>query len=306
MSAELAPMLPKTPTKSHGPRTLSATMFANAWRSTEFRIGFFIFFGLILLSVVGPSLLGVSPTKFSVADKFLPPLGFEGGSWSHVLGTDQLGRDLFARSLIGLRNALMIGVVSVVGMFLIGSIIGMIAGYVGGWVDLILMRITDAQMAIPVIILAITILGVSRPTPVTIVCVLILAGWPAYARTARSVMLSERRKEYVRAAKILGASNLRILLVHIAPNILPPIAFVAVLDVARMMIIEAILGFIGIGIQPPTPTFGTIIADGTKYLMNAWWITTVPGLLLAISLCGINLMGGALERARNKLLQGVS
>lgn len=306
MSAELAPTPPKAPTKSRGPRTLSATMFANAWKTTEFRIGFFLFFGLILLSVVGPSLLGVSPTKFSVSDKFLPPAMFEGGSWSHVLGTDQLGRDLFARSLIGLRNALMIGMISVVGMFLIGSAIGMIAGYVGGWVDLVLMRITDAQMAIPVIILAITILGVSRPTPVTIVCVLILAGWPAYARTARSVMLSERRKEYVRAAKILGASDLRILLVHIAPNILPPIAFVAVLDVARMMIIEAILGFIGIGIQPPTPTFGTIIADGTKYLMNAWWITTIPGLLLAISLCGINLMGGALERARNKILQGVS
>jgi peptide/nickel transport system permease protein len=250
--------------------------------------------------------LGVSATKFSVTDKFLPPVGFDGASWTHLLSTDQLGRDLFVRSLIGLRNALMIGVVSVVGMFVLGSAIGMIAGYVGGWVDLILMRITDAQMAIPVIILAITILGVSRPTPFTIVCVLILAGWPAYARTARSVMLSERRKEYVRAARILGASNLRILLVHIAPNILPPIAFVAVLDVARMMIIEAILGFIGIGIQPPTPTFGTIIADGTKYLMNAWWITTVPGLLLAISLCGINLMGGALERARNKLLQGVS
>ncbi|WP_395541434.1 ABC transporter permease [Neotabrizicola sp. sgz301269] len=306
MTAELASTTSDAQHKLRSQRSLSATMFITAWKTTEFRIGFIVFFGLILLSILGPTLLGVSPTKFSVADKFLPPIGFEGGSWAHVLGTDQLGRDLFARSLIGLRNALMIGLISVVGMFLLGSAIGMIAGYVGGWVGLILMRITDAQMAIPVIILAITILGVSRPTPFTIVCVLILAGWPAYARTARSVMLSERRKEYVRAAKILGASDLRILMVHIAPNILPPIAFVAVLDVARMMIIEAILGFIGIGIQPPTPTFGTIIADGTKYLMNAWWITTVPGLLLAISLCGINLMGGALERARNKLLQGVS
>ncbi len=287
-------------------RSIGATIFLNAWRTTEFKIGFTIFFGLIVLSLIGPTLFGLSPTQFSVSNKFLPPALIDGSSWPHLLGTDQLGRDLFARSLIGLRNALLIGVTSVVGMFVLGSAIGMIAGYVGGWIDLILMRITDAQMSIPVIILAITILGVSRPTPLTIILVLILAGWPAYARTTRSVMLSERRKEYVRAAKILGASDLRILLAHIAPNILPPIAFVAVLDVARMMIIEAILGFIGIGIQPPTPTFGTIIADGTKYLMNAWWITTVPGLLLAISLCGVNLMGGALERARNKLLQGVS
>ena len=306
MTTALSPTSTDDQSKVQNSHSLSATMFINAWRTVEFRIGFVIFFGLILLSIVGPTLLDVSPTKFNVSAKFLPPVGFEGGSWAHILGTDQLGRDLFARSLIGLRNALMIGMISVIGMFVIGSIIGMVAGYVGGWVDLILMRITDAQMAIPVIILAITILGVSRPTPFTIVSVLVLAGWPAYARIARSVMLSERRKEYVRAAKILGASNLRILLVHIAPSILPPIAFVAVLDVARMMIIEAILGFIGIGIQPPTPTFGTIIADGTKYLMNAWWITTVPGLLLTISLCGINLMGGALERARNKLLQGMS
>lgn len=304
MQAELTSQAVATPATK--PRSMSATMFIRAWQTTEFKIGFFIFFGIILLSFIGPSLLNVSPTQFNVSAKFTPPVGFEGGSWSHLFGTDQLGRDLFARSLIGLRNALMIGVVSVLGMFALGAAIGMIAGYVGGWVDLILMRITDAQMAIPVIILAITILGVSRPTPLTIICVLVLAGWPAYARSARSVMLSERRKEYVRAAKILGASNIRILLVHIAPNILPPIAFVAVLDVARMMVIEAILGFIGIGIQPPTPTFGTIIADGTKYLMNAWWITTIPGLLLAISLCGINLMGGSLERARNKLLQGVS
>ncbi|WP_271591544.1 ABC transporter permease [Bradyrhizobium sp. CCBAU 65884] len=190
-------------------------------------------------------------------------------------------------------------------MFTLGSAIGMISGYFGGWAGLLLMRITDAQMSIPAIILAITILGVSRPTPLAIILVLILAGWPAYSRVARSVTLSECRKEYVRAVKILGASDARILLVHIAPNILPPIAFVAVLDIARMMIFEAVLGFIGIGIQPPTPTFGTIIADSTKYILNAWWITTVPGLLFAITLCCINIMGGALERSRNKILLGL-
>lgn len=240
-----------------------------------------------------------SPTANDFGAMTEPP------SWGHLLGTDQLGRDLLVRSLIGLRNALLIGVASVLGMFALGCMIGLLAGYWGGWLGLVLMRVTDAQMSIPVIILAITILGVSRPTPATIIAVLVLAGWPVYARVSRSVTLSERRKEYVRAAKILGASDWRVILVHIAPNILPPIAFVAVLDVARMMIFEAIFSFIGIGIQPPTPTFGTIIADGTQYLINAWWITTVPGLLLAVSLCSINLMGGVLERARNKLLQGI-
>jgi peptide/nickel transport system permease protein len=288
--------------RKRGPGT---SLFAKAWRTADFKIGFAIVLGLLILSVIGPYLLNLSPTQFNVSKKFLEPGLLDGANMPYLFGTDQLGRDLFSRSLIGLRNALFIGVVSVIGMFIVGSAIGMIAGYVGGWVGLVLMRLTDAQMSIPVVILAITILGVTRPTPLTIILVFILAGWPAYARVARSVTLSERRREYVRAAKILGASDLRILLVHIAPNILPPIAFVAVLDVAKMMIFEAALGFIGIGVQPPTPTFGTIIADGTKYLMNAWWITTVPGLLLALSLCGINFMGGALERSRNKILQGV-
>lgn len=291
-----------------GPRSgrgLSARMLALAWQTTEFRTGLIVLAVVALLSVLGPAITGLSPTQFDVAHRFAPPFPLEGSSISHPFGTDQLGRDLFVRSLIGLRNALMIGIVSVVGMFIVGSVIGMLAGYFGGWLGLILMRLTDAQMAIPVIILAITILGVTRPTPITVILVLVLAGWPAYARITRSVTLSARRKEYVLAATILGGSDVRILVTQIAPNILPQIAFVAVLDVARMMIFEAILGFIGIGIQPPTPTFGTIIADGTKYLLNAWWITTVPGLLLAISLCSINLMGGALERARNKLLRGI-
>lgn len=208
------------------------------------------------------------------------------------------------RSLIGLRNAFAIGVVSVVGMFVIGCAIGIYAGYRGGWVDVILMRLTDVQMSIPVVILAITILGMSRPSPASVIAVLILASWPVYARVSRGVTLSERQKEYVRAAKILGARDLRIMVLHIAPNILPPIAFVAVLDVARMMIFEAIFGFIGIGIQPPTPTFGTIISSGTQYLLNAWWITIVPGVLLALALSSLNLMGGVLERARNQILQG--
>ena len=284
--------------------SIGAQILALAWRAADFRIGLAVFAFLILASLLGASVLGLSATKMDVANRFAPPIFMEGGTWKHILGTDQLGRDLLIRSLIGLRNALLIGTISTIGMFILGSVIGLVAGYFGKTVDLILMRVTDAQMAIPVIILAITILGVSRPNPVTIILVLVLAGWPAYARVVRSVTMSERRKEYVRASTILGASSIRIMLQQIAPNILPPVAFVALLDVARMMIFEAIFGFIGIGIQPPTPTFGTIIADGTKYLLNAWWITTIPGLLLALCLCSINLMGGALERARNNLLRG--
>ena len=284
--------------------SVNGRMLKAAWRRPQFKIALAFFVLLVLLALFLPVFSAVSATDISVSSRFAPPLFWEGGTVAHLFGTDQLGRDLLLRSLIGLQNALMISVVSVIGMFLLGSLIGIVAGYKGGIVDTVLMRITDAQMSIPVIILAITILGVSRPTPFSVILVLILAGWPTYARVVRSVTLTESKKEFVRAAKIIGAGNLRIMFRHIAPNILPPVAFIAVLDVARMMIFEAIFGFIGIGIQPPTPTFGNILADGTKYLINAWWITVIPGLFLFAALISLNVIGSALESSRNDVLGG--
>ena len=280
-------------------------MLKAAWRQAEFKAAGGVFALILALAVVGPLVIDASATKIDVSATFLPPIFVAGGQLPHFLGTDQLGRDLLLRSLIGLSNALVISLVSVIGMFLVGCTIGIVSGFRGGWVDVVLMRLTDVQMSIPVIILAITILGLTRPTALLVIGVLIVAGWPVYARVARSVTLAERQKEYVRAAKILGASDLRVMALHIAPSILPPIAFVAVLDVARMMIFEAIFGFLGIGVHPPTPTFGTIISSGLQYLINAWWITTVPGAFLAVTLCCINLMGGVLERVRNQMLRGV-
>lgn len=166
------------------------------------------------------------------------------------------------------------------------------------------MRITDAQLAIPMIILAIAVLGVSRPTIPAIVLVLGLSNWPVYARIMRSVVMAERGQEYVRAAQVSGATHARILLTLLVPLLIPPILFTSVLDVARMMIFESILGFLGLGVQPPTPTFGNIIADGRKYLLNAWWIATMPGVFLCLTLTSINLMGSAFERARNSIHGG--
>lgn len=278
------------------------------WRATrvqfEFRLGALLLSALLGTALVYPHLTTLSATKLEIRDRFRPPIFLAGATWAHPLGTDQLGRDLLLRSLVGLENALAISVSAVVVMFVIGACVGLVAGYYGGWVDTVLMRITDAQLAVPLIVLAITILTVHRPTPLTVTTVLALSGWPVYARVTRSVTLAERQREYVRGARILGASDLRIIVQMIAPNVLPPIAFVAVLDIARMMIFEAILGFIGIGVQPPTPTFGNIIADGRKYLINAWWIATMPGVFLFASLLGINLVGAAIERARNRVLGG--
>jgi peptide/nickel transport system permease protein len=280
-------------------------MFRQAWSTRGFQIGFAVFAVLVLAALILPEVTSLSATKLSVRDRFLPPFFLEGGSFAHPAGTDQLGRDLLIRCLIGLRNGFGIALASVILMFIVGTALGIASGYWGGWVDTILMRFTDAQLSVPLVILAITILGVSRPNFFTIVAVLVLAGWPTYARVTRSVALAERQREYVRGAMILGASDLRIMLLMIAPNILPPVAFVAVLDIARMMIFEALFGFIGIGVQPPTPTFGNIIADGAKYIVNYWWIPTMPGIFLIIMLMSINMMGSALERARNKIFAGI-
>jgi peptide/nickel transport system permease protein len=287
-------------------QSINRRILLAAWRTTSFRVGFFIFVALLLASAIYPEVSSVSATKMIVHDKFMPPL-FLGPkwNWTHPLGTDQLGRDMLMRCLIGLRYSLMIGVGTVVLIFLIGCGVGLLAGFKGKWWDTVIMRITDAQLSIPMIILAITILGVSRPTVPNIIIVLALSGWPLYARVARGAAVTERGKEYVRGLRVLGAGDWRILLLFAAPNILPPIAFVAVLDVARMMIFESILGFLGLGVQPPTPSFGSIIADSRKYLINAWWIATSPGVFLAVALTSINLMGSSLEKARNKIYGGV-
>lgn len=294
----------KVPARVARGETMTRRMFRLAWGMRGFQIGFAIFAVLALAALILPEVTSLSATTISVKERFLPPFFLEGGSLSHPAGTDQLGRDLLVRCLIGLRNGFGIALAGVILMFFLGNALGIVSGYWGGWVDTVLMRFTDAQLSVPLVILAITILGVSRPNFFTIVAVLVLAGWPTYARVARSVALAERQREYVRGAKILGASDLRIMLHMIAPNILPPIAFVAVLDIARMMIFEALFGFIGIGIQPPTPTFGNIIADGAKYIINSWWIPTVPGIFLVVALLGINMMGAALERARNSIFAG--
>jgi peptide/nickel transport system permease protein len=285
--------------------SLARRILREAASSSGFRVGLAIFLVLVVASLIYPEITSIDPTKMNIREKFMVPL-FLGDkwSWTHPLGTDQLGRDVLLRSLIGLRFSLLIGILAVGLMFIVGCGLGVISGFKGAFTDTVIMRLTDAQLSIPMIILAISILGVSRPTIPAIILVLGLSGWPLYARVARSMTQAERGKEFVRGARVLGASDWRIIMLLIMPDVLPPIAFVAVLDIARMMIFEAVLGFLGLGIQPPTPSFGNIISDGRKYLINAWWIATSPGAFLALTLTSLNLMGAALERARNRVYAG--
>ncbi len=293
------------PTATERGVSLSRRIWRVALASNEFRVGLALFLVLAVGTAFYPEWSGIDPTRLNVRARLLAPLFLgDDWSWAHPLGTDQIGRDMLVRCLVGLRYSFLIGVSTTVLMLLVGCTLGTIAGYFGRWCDTAIMRLTDAQLSVPMIILAIAVLGVSRPTIPAIILVLGLSGWPTYARVTRSVVMTERRREYVRAAEVMGASHLKIMLRLLAPLVLPPIVFVSVLDIARMMIFESILGFIGLGVQPPTPTFGNIIADGRKYLLNAWWIATMPGVFLCLTLVSINLMGAALERARNRIFGG--
>jgi len=266
-------------------------------------IGSIIFFSLVLSAIIGPNLTSHDAYKMNIRDRLKPPVFMVGGTWDHPLGTDALGRDLLARVLSGMRVSLIIGFSTVIIIFIFGSALGMVAGYNGGIIETIQMRITDTQLSLPLIVLAIAILGVTRPNMYSIIIVLALSSWPIYARVTRGIVLGEREKEYVRAAKIIGASGTRIIMRYIAPGILPSVALVAVLDIARMIIFEAILGFLGLSIQPPQPSFGNIIADGRKYLVNAWWIATMPGVVLSILLVSINMVGSGFERVRKTIME---
>jgi peptide/nickel transport system permease protein len=286
-------------------RSVASRIIHRAMSTPGFKVGLVIFCLLAIATATYPELSGIDPTKMDVKARLFGPLFIgEKWMWIHPLGTDQIGRDMLVRSLVGLRYSFLIGVSSVAVTLLIGCALGTIAGYFGGRTDTVIMRLTDAQLSIPMIILAIAVLGVSRPTIPAIILVLGVSSWPIYARIMRSIVMTERQREYVRAAKLGGSTDVRIILSLLVPLLLPPVLFTSVLDVARMMIFESILGFLGLGVQPPTPTFGNIIADGRKYLLNAWWIATMPGIFLGLTLTSINLVGASLERARNSIHGG--
>ncbi len=219
----------------------------------------------------------------------------EGGSWEHVLGTDGNGRDLFSRILYGLSISLVLSVSAVLIALCVGVTIGLIAGFFGGVIDTVLMRLVDVQLAFPYVVLAVAILSLARPTLSTLAIVLSLATWAFYARVIRSSVLTQRQADYITAARVAGVGNRGILWL-IFRNLIPPFAVVLTMDVATMIIWEALLGFIGLGVQPPTPSWGNIMADGKNYIVTAWWIATLPGVAIFITLFSINLLGDSLQK----------
>jgi len=252
---------------------------------------------VVVLTAVGAPLISpFDPIEQDLGDRRLKAPGFrDAGGRVHPLGTDHLGRDLLARVIHGARPALLVGFAAVAISGLIGMAAGLISGYFGGRTDDVLMRLADIQLAFPFILLAIAVIGVLGPSLKTIIIVIGVSSWVVYARIVRGAVLTLREREFVQAARALGGGDIRIVLRHILPNAFTPWLVVATLDMARVIVIESALSFLGLGVQPPTPTWGGMLADGRVYISTAWWLATFPGLAILVTVLGINLFGDGLR-----------
>ena len=250
---------------------------------------------VVITAVAAPWVSPFDPLEQSIGERLKAPGWRDHGGHVHPLGTDHLGRDILARIIYGARPALLVGFAAVMISGLLGMMTGLLAGYFGGRVDDVLMRLADIQLAFPFILLAIAVIGVLGPSLTTIICVIGVSSWVVYARIVRGAALSLREREFVQAAQALGGGDGRILLRHILPNVFTPWLVVATLDMARVIVIESALSFLGLGVQPPAATWGGMLADGRVYISTAWWLATFPGLAILVTVLGINLFGDGLR-----------
>ncbi len=265
------------------------------WRDYAAVFGIAVVVLLILLAVFAPYIAPHDPVIPSLRLRLKPPVWMDGGSWTYVLGTDHLGRDILSRIIHGSRASLIAGVsvVAIAGSF--GTIVGLISGFVGGRVDTLMMRWVDVHIAFPGLLISLLIIAVLKPSLGTVVIALSINGWMVFARLVRSIVLSARQLPYVEAAEVIGCKPVRTIFRHILPNLAAPLLTLAVLEFARIVLAEAALSFLGVGIQPPAMSWGLDVASGRNYLFNAWWVVTLPGLAITITVLGVNFLAGWLR-----------
>ncbi len=254
-------------------------------------IGLVIVALVIAIAILAPWVSPYDPAKQNIVHRLKPPAWIEGGTSEHFLGTDSVGRDILSRVIFGSRISLIVGLTATLLSGAIGISLGLITGYFRGWLDSLISRIADVQQAIPFLVLAIAVAAMLGPGLFNLIIVLAMTTWINYFRVVRGEVLSVREEQYVWAARSVGCSNYRIVVRHILPNVAASIIVIATLLVANMIIFEASLSFLGLGVPSNIPTWGRIVSDGREYVTDEWWISLFPGLAILFTVMGMNLLG---------------
>jgi peptide/nickel transport system permease protein len=249
---------------------------------------------LAAASILAPQLATADPTAVNLAVVRQPP------SWLYPLGTDGVGRDVFSRVLHGGRISLVVAGLGMLGSLLVGTAAGLLTAFGGRWVRLGVERAIDVQLAFPYVLMAIAITSAVRPSIPVLILLMVLAGWAGAARVVRSIALQEHAKDYVKAAEVIGASSLRIALLHVFPSVWPSVLVLAAMQMAAMIVFESTLSFLGMGIQPPTPSWGGIMLEGKEFMTTSWWLTVLPGLAIVLTSLSLVLIGDGLQRRQRR------
>lgn len=264
-------------------------------REPSLLLGVGLLLALVALALAAPWLSPYGYDDQNLGLRLRPPAWLTGGNHLHPLGTDELGRDMATRLLYGARASLSVAVSGIVTGAVLGLLVGLVGGYVGGWLDALTMRLGDVQLAFPYLLLAVAIMTVVGPSIVVLILILGIRSWVLYARTVRSVVLSARELDHVNAAVALGASHRQILLHHIFPMTVSPLVVLASVELAQLILLESTLGFLGLGVQPPYPSWGAMLGASRNYLRSAWWLPVFPGVAIMLAVLGANLLGDGLR-----------
>ena len=252
---------------------------------------FILMIVLVIPAIFAELIAPYDPVENSLRNRLLPPFWMEGGGFDHILGTDKVGRDILSRLIYGSRVSVIIASISIVVGGLIGTSLGIIGGYFGGWVDSLIMRAVDISLSIPIILLGLVLVAALGPSKSTVIIVVVVLLWSRYARLARGETLAVRTQDYIARARVSGASHTRIMIHHIFPNIFNSIVVLATLQVGFVIILEATLSFLGAGIPRPIPAWGLMVADGRELVVAAWWLAFFPGFAIMLVVLSMNLLG---------------